>query len=139
MAGQPTPLVQESHGATIRDHGPVDQGPRQAGASLRPPWRPRLPEEGDAEDTQVHHPAILPVDVRPYGSRLLLARPDDRCPAAGVGRVLVVQLWEETVAPSPVYRVPGVGPPDQGAVAEGQQGLWVGAPEGAGAAMAVEG
>ena len=68
------PHLSRSHGATIRDHGPVDQGPRQAGASLRPPWRPRLPEEGDAEDTQIHHPAILPVDVQPYGSRLLLAQ-----------------------------------------------------------------
>ena len=41
--------------------------------------------------------------------------------------------------PSLVYGVPGVGPPDQGAVAESGKGLRVGAPEGASAEMAVEG
>ena len=45
MAGQPTPPVQEGDGATIGGHCPVYQGPCQAGAALRPPWRPRIPRK----------------------------------------------------------------------------------------------
>ena len=53
--------------------------------------------------------------------------------------MLVVQLWKETVAASLVYGVQGVGPPNQGAVAESGKGLRVGAPEGASTEIAVEG
>ena len=46
--------------------------------------------------------------------------------------MLVVYLWEEAVTPSPVYRVPRLGPPpDQEAVEENWKGLSVGASEGA--------
>ena len=123
-----------------------DRGPPPSGLEITSsqndymfPWRPRLPEEGNAEGAQVHRPALLSAAIRPRGDRLLLAQSDDRPPADGFGRVLVVQLWEETVAASLVYGVSGVGPPDQGAVAEGGKGLRVGAPEGASAEIAVEG
>ena len=53
--------------------------------------------------------------------------------------MLVVQLWEEAVAPPFVHGVSSVGSPDQGAMAESGEGLWVGAPEGASAKMAMEG
>ena len=95
--------------------------------------------KGNAEGAQGHGPALLSAAIRPRGDRLLFAWPNDRPPAVGVGRVLVVQLWKETVAASLVYGVQGVGPPDPGAVAESGKGLRVGAPEGASAEMAVEG
>ena len=53
--------------------------------------------------------------------------------------MLVVQLREEAVAPLLVHGVSGMGPPDQGALAESGEGLRVGAPEGTSAEMAVEG
>ena len=37
------------------------------------------------------------------------------------------------------HHLQGMDPPDQGAVAEGGKGLWVGAPKGASAEMALEG
>ena len=130
-----------SKGITERRSGATSQWIRN---HVRPerrcsPWRPRFPEEGNAEGAQVHCPALLSAAIRPRGDRLVFARPDDRPPADGFGRVLVVQLWEETVTTSLVYGVSGVGPPDQGAVAESGKGLRVGAPKGANAEMAVKG
>ena len=139
MAGKPPPPIQESYRATVGGHLPVDSGPRQTGATLHPTWRPRLPKEGDAKGAQVGRPALLSAAVGPRGNGLLPARPDVGPTEARDGRVLVVQLREEAVAPPSVHGVPSVGPPDQGALAEGRKGLWVGAPEGASAEMAVEG
>ena len=53
--------------------------------------------------------------------------------------MLVVQLWKGTVATPFVHVVPSMEAPDQGAVAENREGLWVGEPKGASAEMAVEG
>lgn len=64
---------QEGYGATIGRHCPVGQGPCQAGATLPPSRGSGLPEEGDAEGTQVHRLALLPATVRSRGDRLLFA------------------------------------------------------------------
>ena len=56
----------------------------------------------------------------------------------GLGRVLVVRMRQETDAPSPLHGVQGVDPSDQGAMARSGKGLWLGAPTGTCAALAVE-
>ena len=53
--------------------------------------------------------------------------------------MLVVQLWKEAVAPPSVYGVPGMAAADPRLVEEGRKGVPLGAPEGAGFAMVVEG
>ena len=109
------------------------------GATVPPPGRLRAPTEDAQKGPQVNSTAILSAVVRVRRDWVLPARPDDRPPATGDGRVLVVQLRKEPVALPPVYGVPGAVAADPRLVREDRKGVPLGAPEGTGVAKVVEG
>ena len=139
VADKPPPFSQKGHRAQDAGHHPVGQEPCPPGATVPPPGRLRAPTEDAQKGPQVNSTAVLPAAVREPRDWILPVRPDDRRPATGDGRVLVVQLRKEAVGLRPVYGVLGVVAADPRLVEEDRKGVPLGAPEGTGFAMVVEG
>ena len=127
---QASSLGQKGHRAQDAGHHPVGQGPCPPGETVPPPGRLRAPTEDAQKGPQVNSTAVLPAAVREPRDWILPVRPDDRRPATGDGRVLVVQPRKAAVAPSPVHGVQGLTPSDHEAVEGYMEGVRAKTPKG---------